>query len=188
MGRRVVKTSLQRQALLERDLLYLFSYDVDLEMRRDEVGFVVGGLHVNISTKPGKTRAYHVAQETSVLGVQAVEGTIVGGEDRALIRTDDFGDLNVRLTIRADSGALIFATYRGIFPAGERGYRRLVTREPELGTEEQPFRAPVYITPRFTTNSPKYAWLTQYQCVGYGEVSVIQSTVRTGTFDIYAMD
>lgn len=178
----------QRAGLFERDLLYLFSYDADLEMRRDEIGFVPGGLRVNITAKPNKTRMYHVARETSTLGFRAVEGTITSGMDRAFIRNDDIGVLDVQLTLRTDDGALIYSQYRGVYPAGPRGYRRLVSRQPLLGTELSPFRAPVYITPRYETASPAYRWLTQYQCVGFGEVEVIKSDIRSVTFDIYALD
>ncbi|HEU4582053.1 MAG TPA: DUF3237 family protein [Polyangiaceae bacterium] len=177
-----------RSSLFERDLLYLFSFDADLEMRRDEIGFVPGGLRVNITSKPNRTRVYHAARESSTLGFQTVEGTVVSGVDRALIRNDDIGVLDVQLTIRTDDGALIYSEYRGIYPAGERGYRRLISRKPLLGTEFSPFKAPVYITPRYQTDSEKYRWLTQYQCVGFGEVQVIKSDIRSVTFDIYALD
>lgn len=178
----------RRTSLFERDLLYLFSYDADLEMRRDELGFVPGGLRVNITSKPNKTRMYHVARESSTLGFKAVEGTITSGIDRALIRNDNIGVLDVQLTMRTDDGALIYSEYRGLYPAGDRGYRRLISRQPLLGTELQPFKAPVYVTPRYQTDSPDYRWLTQYQCVGFGEVTVIKSDIRSVTFDIYALD
>jgi uncharacterized protein DUF3237 len=177
-----------RNGLLDRDLLYLFSYDVDLEMRRDEIGFVPGGLRVDVVARPHKTRVYHVARERSTLGFQTVQGTVSYGFDRALIRNDNIGVLDVKLTMRTDDGVLIYSDYRGIFPAGPRGYRRLISRKPLLGTEQNPFRAACYITPRYETNSPEYSWLTQYQCVGFGEVQIIKSDVRSASFDIYAMD
>ena len=177
-----------RRNPLDRDLLYLFSYDVNLEMRRDELGFVPGGVRVNISSRPNETRVYHVARETSTLGFEAVEGTVSFGVDRALVRRDDIGVLDVRLTIRTDSNDVIFSYYKGIFPSGERGYRRLISEDPYLGSELEPFFAPVFITPRYETSAPRYQWLMEYQCVGVGRVQIINSAVRSASFDIYAMD
>ena len=177
-----------RTNLLDQDLLYLFSYDVNLEMRRDEIGFVPGGVRVNIVARPNETRAYHVARDTSTLGFQSVRGTVTWGIDRALVRSDDIGVLDVRLTISTDSGALIHSTYKGVFPAGPRGYRRLISEDPLLGSESKPFPAPVFVTPRYETDAPDYQWLVQYQCLGIGRVQIVKSTVRSASFDIYAMD
>lgn len=177
-----------RTNLFDRDLLYLFSYDADLEMRRDEIGFVPGGLRVNVVAKPNETRVYHVAREKSTLGFQTVQGTVTWGLDRALIRNDNIGVLDVQLMIRTDDGAVIYSVYDGIFAAGPRGYRKLISKKPVMGTESRPFTAPVFISPRYETSSPKYRWLTQYQCVGFGQVEIIKSTVRSASFDIYAMD
>lgn len=177
-----------RQTLFDRDLLYLFSYDVDLEMRREEVGFVPGGVRVNIFAKPNRTRMYNVARERALLGARAIQGTIKSGADFALIRSDDIGVLDVQLLMQTDDGATIFSRYSGLFPAGPRGFRQLISEKPPLGTEKKPFLAPVYITPKYETSAPEYSWLMQYQCAGFGHVTVINSTVRAGTFDIYAMD
>lgn len=177
-----------RKTLLDRDLLYLFSYDANLEMRRDEVGFVPGGLRVNISSIPNETRVYHASRERSTLGFNSVQGTVTWGVDRALVRTDDIGVLDVRLTIRTDDGATIYSWYEGLFPSGPRGYRRLISEEPPLGTEHEPFEGRVYITPRYETDDRRYAWLMQYQCVGIGRVEIVDSLVRKASFDVYAMD
>lgn len=177
-----------RSTLFDRDLLYLFSYDVDLEMRREEVGFVPGGVRVNIFAKPNETRLYNVARERSMLGAKSIQGTILGGGDFALIRSDDIGVLDVQLLMETDDGALIYSTYRGVFSAGPRGFRRLISEKPHLGSEAHPFEGLVYIAPRYETADPRYAWIMQYQCAGFGRVTVVDSLVRAGTFDIYAMD
>lgn len=178
----------RRNSLFDRDLIYLFSYDVDLEMRREEIGFVPGGVRVNILAKPGQTRLYHVARERTAAGHGTIAGTVTSGTDWVLIRTDDMGDVDVRLTIATDDGATIYSWYKGVFPTGERGFRRLISEDPPLGSEQRPYQGNVYITPRYETDSPKYRWLNQLQCVGFGRVTIIKSTVRMGSFDIYAMD
>lgn len=177
-----------RESLFERDLLYLFSLDADVEMRREDLGFVPGGVRMNVFAKPDKTRVYHVERERSTLGFRSVQGTVTAGVDRIFLREDDLGLINVQVTIETDDGAEIHAAYGGVFPAGPRGYRRLISKKPKLGKETAPFEARAFVTPRFETNSSKYQWLTQYQCVGFSSVSVIDSIVRSVSVDIYAMD
>lgn len=177
-----------RESLFERDLLYLFSLDADVEMRREDLGFVPGGVRMNVFARPDRTRVYHVERERSTLGFKSVQGTITAGVDRIFLREDDVGLVNVQVTIETDDGADIHAAYGGVFPAGQRGYRRLISKKPKLGSETEPFVAKAFVTPRFETNSAKYRWLMQYQCVGFSSVSVIESIVRSVSVDIYAMD
>ena len=177
-----------RSNLFDRDLLYLFSFDADVEMRRDEIGFVPGGVRMNVLAKPDKTRVYHLERERSTLGFQSVQGTIAAGVDRIFFREDDVGIVNVQLTIETDDDAIIHSTYEGVFAAGPRGYRKLISKKPRLGSEKVPFPARACIVPRFETSAPKYRWLTQYQCVGFATVTVIDSVVRAVSGDIYAMD
>jgi hypothetical protein len=177
-----------RTSLFDRNLLYLFSYDVNLEMRRDEIGFVPGGVRVNVLAKPAETRLYHLARERTAAGYRAVAGTISWGTDWAFLRTDDVGSLDVRLTITTDDDATIYSWYEGVYPAGERGFRRLISEDPPLGSEQRPVEANVYVTPRYECSDPRYSWLNQHQCVGFGRVKIIKSIVRSASFDIYAMD
>jgi hypothetical protein len=177
-----------RKSLLDSDLLYLFSYDANLEMRRDEIGFVPGGVRVNVFAKPNETRVYHVARERTVLGSKAIRGTVQNGADWALIRSDNVGVLDVRLALELDDGAFVFMSYPGLFDAGPRGFRRLISEEPHLGTDLHPYFAPVYTTPRFETDDPRYRWLMRHQCAGFGTVGIINSTVRSASFDVYALD
>jgi hypothetical protein len=177
-----------RSRLLDKNLLYLFSYDANLEMRREEIGFVPGGVRVNIFAKPSETRVYHVARERTAAGAKAIEGSVLWAADWALIRNDDIGFLDVRLMIKTDDGAVIYSWYDGMFPTGERGFRRLISEDPPMGTENSPFFTSVYISPRYETSHPEYAWLTKYQCIGFGRIKVIKSVVRSASFDIYAMD
>ncbi|HKQ70037.1 MAG TPA: DUF3237 family protein [Polyangiaceae bacterium] len=179
---------MQRQTLLDKDLLYLFSYDANLEMRRDEIGFVPGGVRVNIFAKPRDTRVYHVARERTTTGSRTIQGSVEWGTDWALIRTDDIGSLDVRLTIKTDDGATIFSWYKGVFPSGDRGFRKLISEDPLVGSEQHPVEAPVYVTPHYETADPRYAWIGQHQCVGFGRIKIVKSLVRSVSFDIYAMD
>ena len=178
----------ERRTFVPRNYIYVFSYDADLEMSREEIGFVPGGVRINVFAKPNETRVYHALGETTVLENKALSGTIVWGGDWATVREDDVGQLDVKLTIRTDDGETIDMTYRGIFPAGPRGFRKLVTEKPMLGTENKPFEGMVYTAPWFDTVSPKYRWLTERQCVGIGKITVVDSAIRRVSFDVYAMD
>jgi hypothetical protein len=178
-----------RRSFIDRNLLYLFSYDANLEYSREEIGLVPAGARVNIFSQPKDSRVYNVLQEHPLEGVKPISGVIERGGDWALLREDsDIGVIDVRLIIRTDDDATIHSTYSGVFPAGPRGYRRLLSEKPKLGTEEQPFVGSLVITPRYETDHPDYKWLLDHQCVGFGQVNVIGSLVRQASFDIYAMD
>jgi hypothetical protein len=181
-------TKPRRRTFLSRNYIYVLSYNVDLEMSREEIGIVPGGVRVNIFATPDETRVYHALGERTVLENKAISGTIIWGGDWALIREDDIGLVDVKLTIRTDEDDVLDVAYRGIFPSGPRGFRRLVTEKPRLGSEKTPFIGDVYASPRFETASPRYRWLTERQCVGLGKVTIVDSTIRSATFDVYAMD
>jgi hypothetical protein len=156
-------------------------------MRRDVIGFVPGGVRFNVFALPNKTRVYNVARERTILGSKAIEGTILQGADWPIIRTDDIGVIDVRLTIGTDDGATIFSRYYGVFWTGTGGYRTLVSGK-QLGTELEPHRVPVQISPRYETDDARYAWLMEHQCVGFGQITIVDSKVCRGSFDVYAMD
>jgi hypothetical protein len=175
----------KRPYFIDKNLLYLFSFEANLEMKPEEIGFVPGGVRVNIRAKPG-TPVYHVMNEKSFRGEETLRGEVIDGGDRAFLREDDIAEIDVRLTIRTDDRELIYARYSGRLWLGTRGFRRFVTKKPKLGSEQQPFVAPVTIAPVFETKSVKYAWLSQYQCVGFGQMKIIDSKATTGSFDVCA--
>ncbi len=63
--------------------------------------------------------------------------------------------IDIRLTLETHDSALIYVTYQG---------RR------NCAEVEQGIDAPVYITPRFETSDPRYAWLNKIQAIGKGTV------------------
>ena len=48
-----------------------------------------------------------------------------GGGDWFLLRPDNVGELDVRATLKTHDGALIYATYRGIFSASPEAWAKL---------------------------------------------------------------
>jgi hypothetical protein len=177
-----------RRWFVDKNLIYLFSYDVNLEDTREELGLVAEGLRLNIFSRTQDSRVYLVTGERSLDGNRALAGTITWGVDWARLREDDVAVLDVRLRIRTDDRKEILSTYRGIFSVGPRGFRKLVSEKPKLGSEQQPFEAKLFAGPRFETEAPEYKWLSKYQCVAFGRSHVIESFVRRASYDVYAMD
>jgi hypothetical protein len=74
-----------------------------------------------------------------------------GGDDWALKRTDGVMELDLRVTLETDDGALIHMTFEGIRDDDAPGGRYFRT------------------LPRFETAHPKYAFLNRMLAVGKGE-------------------
>ena len=87
-----------------------------------------------------------------------------GGGDWALARADGSLTLDVRLTLEAEEGDLIFVTYRGIRHGPDAVMKRLAAGE-AVDPSEYYFR----IAPLFETASERYGWLNRIICVGLGE-------------------
>lgn len=86
-----------------------------------------------------------------------------GGGDWLLGRADGALQLDVRLTIEADDGGLIYVTYRGV----RHGPAEVMTR---LGAGEAVDPSEYYfrMAPFFETASEKHGWLNRIVAVGTG--------------------
>jgi hypothetical protein len=67
------------------------------------------------------------------------------------------------------------------------GFRRLVSEKEKIGKANAPVNFPIISSPRFETTHPKYLWMAEYQCIGFGLVQIIKSEIRRLTYDVYAM-
>jgi len=177
-----------RRSLLEKDLLYLFSEDGNLEGGREDIGFAPGGVRVNVFSSPDESRCYNVSGETRVLGERVFAGTIAWGGDFAFASRNDVEVLDVRIVIRTDDGALIEGAYGGVLPGGPRSFRQVVTEKPKVGSEQHPVEAPFYVAPRFRTADRRYRWLSGRQCLAFGRIKFIESIPRQATMDVWMMD
>ena len=72
-----------------------------------------------------------------------------GGGDWTLLRNDGVLELDLRVTLETDDGALIYLTFTGIRDDANHYFRTL---------------------PRFETAAPKYAFLNRLLAVGVGEI------------------
>jgi steroid delta-isomerase-like uncharacterized protein len=150
------------------------------------------------SVWPLLDRLFDVTMDVSVLDVGAtpaghrrivrVEGgafagprlrgnVIPGGGDWVLERTDGSRRLDVRVTLRTDDGALIYAQYGGVFHASPEVFQRLTAGE-AVDDSAYYFRT----APVFETAAPRYAWLNRLLAVGYG-----RRTRTQVAYNVYAI-
>jgi len=95
----------------------------------------------------------------------AIRGEVLaGGADWQLPRPDGVTELTARYVIRADDGALIAVTNRGLRHAPSELNARLLAGEP-VGPALVYFRA----SPSFATAAPRYQWLCRHIFVCTGE-------------------
>lgn len=181
-----------RRHFLDKELLYLFSYNAEVDPNPDNIGIVSEGVRFEVSGVTGESRVYHVLRERGEgalpPGAKVVTGRVRVGRDTALYRSDDVIVDEIRLTIETDDGAVIASRYRGggyLFPGGYEAYTSAIDK---VGTDKEPAQGPIVITPRYETSHPAYAYLMNYQCVGFGRIEVHRNFVRRVTYDIYAMN
>jgi hypothetical protein len=105
----------------------------------------------------------------NVPGGGSVRGPKINGEvmppagDWLILMPDGSSRLDVRLTIKTDDGAFIFVEYGGIAALTKDAQERLTKGEVVTAADNYGY---FITTPRFMTESPKYAWLNQIQAVG----------------------
>jgi hypothetical protein len=93
-----------------------------------------------------------------------LNGTVLpGGGDWLLLRADGALQLDVRVTLQTDDGALIYMTYRGLRHGPAEVMERLNKGE-EVDPGDYYFR----IAPFFETGAQKYDWLNRILAIGTG--------------------
>jgi len=93
-----------------------------------------------------------------------LHGTVEpGGTDWILLRPDGALQLDVRLSLKTDDGALIGMTYRGYRHGPPAVIDRLNRGEP-VDPSEYYFRT----APLFETSAPRYDWLNRIVSIGIG--------------------
>ena len=98
-----------------------------------------------------------------------------GGGDWLLMRNDGILQLDVRVTLETDDGALIFMTYRGVRHGPAAVMARLNAGE-QVDPSEYYFRT----APFFETAAPAYSWLNGIVSISTGH------RLSTGpVYDVY---
>ena len=123
----------------------------------------------------GRRIVYVTSGEFSGPGLRG--SVLPGGGDWVLVREDGVSQLDVRITLRTDDGALIYVTYRGLSDLSPEVRQRIIAGE-AVDPSEYYFRT----TPYFETAAEKYAWLNRLVTVGVGQ------RTKTGVaYSIYAV-
>jgi Protein of unknown function (DUF3237) len=182
----------RRRELLDWSLLYLFSFDVELDPDRQEnLGKFGQRARINFFSRDDLSRVYNIGRESTIPGNgrPALAGKIISGGDRVDLRNDDVGVCNIRFTLRTDDGAIIDVAYQIFGYLGPGGVARIVNGrgKDKFGTENHPFEVPIVTSPRFQTTAPQYRWINDVQGIGFGRALAIRSVFRRNTQDVYVL-
>jgi uncharacterized protein DUF3237 len=129
-----------------------FLYDITMDAEAQDVGPTPAG-HRRIVVVTGGT-----------FEGPRLRGTVLpGGGDWLVQRSDGSRLLDVRITLRTDDGALIYARYPGLFHGPPDVMERILRGE-AVDPAEYYFR----VTPLFETAAEKYAWLNRVVAIGLG--------------------
>ncbi len=131
---------------------HLFTMPVDVEMPLQMVG----------ATPIGERRIAKVTGGTFT-GPEMNGKILPGGGNWLLLRSDGSLQLDVRVTLETDDGALIFMTYRG-FRHGPAEVMARLNKGEDVDPSEYYFR----VAPFFETGAEKYDWLNRIVAVGTG--------------------
>ena len=105
----------------------------------------------NVGATPHGTRITYPIIGGSFEG-DRLRGQVLGGADWTIKRPDGVVELDLRVTLATDDGALVHMTFEGIRDDAAPG-------------------APYFRTlPRFETAEPKYSFLNRLIAVGIGEI------------------
>lgn len=148
------------------NLDFLCTVKVEMSRPPEIIGETPEGLKVNWFLQQGE-----------VYGPKLNATICPKGGDWMTIRPDGVGIMGVRATLKTQEGALIYATYSGVFDLGERGYQNFLNHQ-------WPGTPQVRSTPRFLTAHAQYQWLNRLQCIGIGEVQMAQLVM---IYDLYAL-
>ncbi|HYK78640.1 MAG TPA: DUF3237 domain-containing protein [Micropepsaceae bacterium] len=117
-----------------------------------------------IGTTPRGTRRYYAVTGGSFEGPRLRGEVLADGGDWLLIRPDGTLELDVRITLKTDDGALIYARYAGMWHGRPELMARLAQGE-AVDSSEYYFR----IAPLFETGAERYTWINKIMAVGVGE-------------------
>ena len=129
-----------------------------------EMTIELGGMQ-ELGQTPFGTRRIAVVAGGAFEGPR-LRGKLVPGPvgDWLLARADGALQLDVRATLEADDGALIYMTYRGIRHGPAEVMDRLAR-----GEAVDPAAYYFRIAPFFETGDERYAWLNRILAVGVGD-------------------
>ena len=102
------------------------------------------------------------------------------GADWLLVRQDSVWELDVRLVLETNDGALIHVSYPGLIDMSEEKSNKIFAGE----AVDDVF--PVHTTPRFETGNEKYLWMNRIMSVAVGEMRIIEGQ-GVMNYSVYAL-
>jgi hypothetical protein len=133
-------------------LEHIFDMHVDLDLPQ------------RVGQTPAGTRQIFIVKGGTFEGPKVKGEFLPGGGDWALLRSDGAVQLDVRATLRADDGALIYSYYSGLIVASMAIFGRIFGGE-DVPLSEYYF----YSNPMFQTAAPQYEWLNRTIAIGRGK-------------------
>ena len=153
--------------MLEHSLEHICSYTVDLVTTPEVIGPVPGDLRLN---------AYYAG---GVMWGPRLRGRVLPvGADWLTVRTDGVGVVDIRCTLEAEGGALIYVTVNGIIDFGPDGHGAF------LRGETPPDGLPIRAASRFYTSHPEHAWLNRVNGLHIGQAFGSRAQIE---YDVYAV-
>ena len=129
---------------------------------------------VNIGQTPAGLRRIAPVTGGTFVGERLNGEVLPGGNDWVLNRADGVMVIDVRLTLQADDGALIYLSYQGRFLAAPDAMDRFAK-----GIPLDPSEYSLAMAAKFECGEPRYDWLNNIVAVGTGE--------RTASGPIYSI-
>ena len=122
----------------------------------------VGGVH-NVGATPRGLRIIAEVSEARFQGERFNAKQVGAAADWSVTRPDGVTEVDVRITLQTDDGALVLLRYQGTLDARRGDY-------------------PILSFMRFETGEERYAWLNRVQAVGKGRVT--GGVVRYEVFEL----
>ena len=160
-------TPTDRRAMIDHSLEHICSYSVDLAPTPEVIGPVSGDLRLN---------AYYAGGQ--VWGPRLRGRVLPVGADWLTVRTDGVGIVDIRCTLEAEGGALIYVTVNGIIDLGPDGHQML------LSGQTPPDGTPIRAASRFYTAHSDYTWLNRVSGLHVGQAIGSRRKIE---YDVYAV-
>jgi Protein of unknown function (DUF3237) len=119
----------------------------------------------NVGAVPHGTRTIFPVIGGDFEGPRLRGKVLPGGGDWAVLRADGVLELDLRITLETDDGALIHMTFQGLRDDATDG--AAAPGGAEVGDPARPYFRTL---PRFETAAPQYAFLNRILAVGSGEI------------------
>lgn len=130
---------------------------IDLSLTVDFAGMIVVG-----QTPAGLRRIAPVTGGR--FSGERLKGTVLQGADWVVNRPDGVMEIDVRLPLQTDDGAMIYLNYQGRFLATPDAMARMAK-----GTLLKPEEYSLAMTARFESGAEDYLWLNDIIAAGTGE-------------------